>query len=119
MKSHKRWIWAAVFGAAVFVAILKVRGTSNLRYQTRCELLASQFVGGYVSNQSQDAYQVNGQVQFVFSSAGSVSHPQLAVAADGLVPPGGSVRVAYAHMAFQLSPGETCGFDVESAIRKL
>ncbi|HEX4048967.1 MAG TPA: hypothetical protein VH309_14070 [Elusimicrobiota bacterium] len=112
MNFQKAWLFAAALAALGFAA------TDAPAYTTRCEVIDASAVDGYVTNESPDAFQVAGQVRFIFSAANSMSRPAIASPANSLVPPGQTVRVAHVKLAFQPQPGETCRFDVSDAVRK-
>jgi hypothetical protein len=88
-----------------------------LHYDSRCGLNGTS-VDGYVTNLSQDAYQVSGAVRFIFVRSNSMSRPGITATADSLIPPGQTVRVASVQLAFQPDYGDTCRFDVAGAVRK-
>lgn len=115
MDIQKAWLFAAAAAALGFAA---TDAPPPLRYATRCEVIDSSAVDGYVVNESPDDYQVAGQVSFVFSSPNSISRPAISSLANSQVPPGQTVRVAHVKLAFQPLPGEACRFDVRDAIRK-
>ena len=125
MDKSRRWIWGAALSGAVLASLGTVRKTPSsadpggLYYQATCAVVEANSIDGYVSNLSQEAYQVYGQVRFTFSAGNSMSHPDILVPASGIVPPGQTLRVARARLAFQLRPGETCAFDVKNGIRRL
>lgn len=95
------------------------RPPGDLRYATRCVVVESASVEGYATNQSLDVYEVVGQVRFVFASGDSISRPAITTPANSLLPPGQTVRVVSAKLAFRPQAGETCRFEVEGALRKL
>jgi hypothetical protein len=108
---------AAGFGKAFGIPPVEAPAAA-LRYRASCSLVDFNSVDGYVSNLSPDTYRVAGAARFKFSTAKSMSHPDLLVQANGEIPPGETVRVSRSHLPFELLPGETCRFKVTGAIRK-
>ena len=126
MERRMLWVLAATLGVAVLGTFLGARGFLTaqvppplLRYHTSCALHESRSVEGYVTNLSGDMYQISGKVRFNFYSANTMSHPELLLEANAFIPAGATVRVVQAQVFFQLTPGETCAFDVSAAIGKL
>jgi hypothetical protein len=115
-------------GAAFFAAVLAAYwagaagpaapgGPDGLSYDTSCSIAEADWVEGFVTNQSVDTAQIGGQSRFVFQRAGSMSRPEIVVFVNALIPPSQTARVARARLTFQLRPGESCSFQIES-IRK-
>lgn len=125
MDKKRWWIWGAVLCVVALALLVAVRGLSSptdpskLYYQATCAVIESSSVDGYVSNLSQDVYQVYGNARFTFTSTYSMAHPDILVQVNGIIPAGQTVRVARARLAFQLRPGESCAFDIKNGIRKL
>lgn len=94
------------------------RAPEDLKYVTACAAAEPTSVDGFVTNQSLDQYTVNGEVRFTFSIGGTMSRPDILVFVDGGVRPAETARVARARINMELKAGESCTFDVASAIRK-
>jgi hypothetical protein len=81
-------------------------------------VIDSTYADGYVTNQSQDTYVVDGQVRFTFHSEGSISRPEVVSPANSIIPGGQTVRVVRVQLPFLPQPGDTCRFDVSQTLRK-
>jgi hypothetical protein len=89
-----------------------------LSYSTSCAVLDSGSADGYVTNLSEDTYQISGEVRLIFTRPGSMSRPAVTATADSLIPPGQTARVASVRLAFSPDPAGSCRFDVAGAIRR-
>ena len=119
MNRKGRAAAAALLGAAALEAFAGTPAADEgLNYQTSCSAVASNMIEGYVSNGSQDLYQVHGSVRFTFVQANSMSRRDIQIQADSEIPAGETARVASAQLTFGLRPNEACFFDVKETIRK-
>jgi hypothetical protein len=123
IEHKKRWI--LLLGVAALAIIGKDRGlpasgapVAPLSYLTRCAVIESNSIDGFVSNQSPDSYRVRGEVRITFVAGGGASRPEMLVQSDVQVPAGETVRVARARLDPPLRAGETCRLDVEAALRR-
>ena len=97
--------------------LLAVLGAAPLNYATSCAVIGDT-VDGYVTNASQNTYQVTGPVRFVFSTPADMGRPSVTYTANSLIPAGQTARVAHVKLAFTPNPGDTCSFEVNEAVRK-
>ena len=124
MKRKRRSAFAALIGTALAAfaferAVPKSSAQDGeLHYRTRCSLVEPNSLDGFVSNASQDTYQVRGEVRFKFVESNSMSRPEIVAPADSLIRGGETARVLRVPLSFALRPDEECVFDVAEAIRK-
>lgn len=114
-----------LLGVAALAIIGKDRGlpasgasVAPLNYLTRCAVVESNSIDGFVSNQSPDSYRALGEVRFVFTAGGGEPRSEILVQSNVQVPAGATARVARARLDHPLGAGETCRLDVEGALRK-
>lgn len=123
IEKRKRWILA--FGAAALATLGKVREGSPAGtylvpppHATRCAVVESGSVDGFVTNRASVPARVFGEVRFLFIANGAASRPDLLVQSDVEIPAGETVRVARARLNAPLRAGEACRLDVEPSLRK-
>jgi len=97
--------------------LLAVLGAAPLNYATSCAVIGDT-VDGYVTNASQNTYQVTGQVRFVFASQADMGRPAVTYPANSLIPAGQTARVAHVKLSFTPNPGDTCSFEVGDNLKK-
>ena len=99
----------AMWGAAAEMPVLP-GAPAELRYTAACRAAEQGWVEGQVTNDSPETGVASGESRFTFYLRGSISRPELFVVASGIIPPGGTARVARARLAAELQPGEACSF---------
>jgi hypothetical protein len=107
----------AMWGAAAEIPVLP-GVPAELRYSSVCRAAELGWVEGEVTNQTQETGVASEESRFTFYLRGSMSRPELFVIASGIVPPGGTARVARARLTSVLQPGETCTFTL-GAFRRI
>ncbi len=90
---------------------------TGARYATRCALVDSSRVEGFVINLGPVPIQLSGAVRFVFSATSPIAHPTIQTQSGALIAPGTTVSVARAQLISEPLPGDTCRLDVHAAIR--
>jgi hypothetical protein len=118
MEIQTRRIVGVMLGAFI-LASAQAQPPGDLHFTTNCVVFEMDSVEGYVTNQSQDTYQVNGQVRFVFLAHDSISRPAIVTPANSMVPPGETVRVTSIKLTFRPQAGESCRFEVADVLSKL
>jgi hypothetical protein len=123
IEKRKRWILA--LGAVALATLGKVRDGSPAGsyllpplYATRCAVVESGSVDGFVTNRASVPARVFGEVRFLFVADGAASRPDLLVQTDAEVPAGETMRIARARLSAPLREGEDCRLDVEPSLRK-
>lgn len=123
-RIEKKKLFILALGAAALATLGKAGGVSLMtaapappNVVTRCAVVETGSVDGFVSNQGSDPQRLRGEVRFVFTSDGSSSRPDQLVQSDVELPPGKPVRVARARLNAPLRPGEECRLDVEASLR--
>ena len=124
MNIQKTRLFAAALGVACLASWNRVgspasAATDGFSFATRCDVVDEISADGYVTNESQDTYQVSGEVRFVFTDRTNMSRPEIVSSANILIPPGQTVLVVRIKLAFQPKPGETCRFSIGDSLTKL
>lgn len=88
-----------------------------LRFTAVCEIVGEEVVG-YLRNESDETYFVEGPVKFAFHSRLSMSREEMQMIGNGIVTPGQTVVVARGRLTAPRGEEEQCRLDVSGAVRR-
>jgi hypothetical protein len=122
IESKQKWILA--LGVASLATLGRLRGlpasgasNSPLSFESRCAVVETGSIDGFVTNLSRENYRAFGEVRFVFATA-QPPRAEILVQANVQLPAGGTVRVARAKLEPPLRPGETCRLEADAAVHR-